>query len=184
MTAALPPLWILSGKREAGKTSFCRRLISAAQGRGIDTAGLISPAIFIQGKKIGFNILNVRTGESRPLAQLRGEEMDGIVTHRWKFDESNFTWGAEVLADSVPCGLLVVDELGPLELEQGRGWVTGIAALSGQEYTAAVVVIRPELTAKAKSLWSHAGIVEIDPIQSHDEETQLVEKILLPFLKT
>ena len=59
------------------------------------------------------------------------------------------------------CDLLIVDELGPIELERGEGWQNGIAALNSGEYQAAVVVIRPELLDAASQLWPNASLITI-----------------------
>ena len=54
-------------------------------------------------------------------------------------------WGNHVLSNSTPCDLLVVDELGPLEIDRGTGWQAGLAAVDSKEYAVAVVVVRAEL---------------------------------------
>jgi nucleoside-triphosphatase THEP1 len=127
-----PPLFILSGPREIG---------------------VLSPAVFENGIKTGIDILDIRSGISHRLANLRQNENVGIFTERWVFSQETLTWGNEVLAASTPCDLLIVDELGPIELESGGGWQNGILALSTGQYRAAVVVIRPELLDKAFKLW-------------------------------
>jgi len=55
----------------------------------------------------------------------------------------------------------VVDELGPLEFEEGRGWLTGLAAVDCGAFTAAVVVVRPRLLAEARRRWPGAEVVEV-----------------------
>jgi hypothetical protein len=63
-----------------------------------------------------------------------------------------------VRAQAVPCGLLVVDELGPLEFERAQGWLSGLTALDSGEYELGLVVIRPELMGAALARWPEAGI--------------------------
>lgn len=176
-----PPLWIITGQREGGKTSFCRALLEEAGKRKIDAAGVISPAIFSNGIKTGFELVNIRTGAKRLLAVLRHGDRPGIATDHWQFDTQSFAWGSEILENSVPCELLIVDELGPLEFEQKGGWQSGISSLSSGKYKCAVVVIRPELLVKAQSLWPHGRIIQVDHILSQDETAARIEEIFSSF---
>jgi hypothetical protein len=86
-----------------------------------------------------------------------------MSTSGWILDETVMAWGNVVLQAATPCDLLIVDELGPLEWEQGRGWLAGLAAVDSGAYGRAVIVVRPELLALALARWSHAGVIEIGP---------------------
>lgn len=181
MTNPPPPLWIITGDRAAGKTRFCSDLAAEAGKRKIDTAGVLSPAFVENGKKTGFQITNIRSGETRQLAVLRSNDRSNTVTQHWQFDQQNLVWGNEVLTSAVPCGLLIVDELGPLELEQGKGWTAGIQVLSSGKYTAAAVVIRPELLAKALALWPQATVINVDHLLTEDESKERIGRLLSVF---
>jgi nucleoside-triphosphatase THEP1 len=169
-----PPMYIISGQREVGKTSFLSRLYRQALVENIDVAGVISPAVFEEGKKIGIDLLDPRTGERKRLANLRHQEETGIFTERWAFDSQIMQWGNDLLACSVPSDLLIVDELGPIELEQGKGWQNGIWALNQNACKAALVVIRPELIETALKLWPQAQTLVI----GETSDTQQVELTL------
>jgi nucleoside-triphosphatase THEP1 len=137
-------LVILSGLRGSGKTTACLRLIERARQRGLNCAGIISPARFQDGRKVGIDVLDVGTGERRALAeadQLPGE----LRTTAFRFDTRAVEWGADRLNVACPCDVLIVDELGPLELERGQGWVNVLDVLRDGEFKLAVVVVRPEL---------------------------------------
>ncbi len=137
-------LVIVSGPRGSGKTTACLRLIERARQRGLNCAGLISPARFQAGRKVGIDVLDVRSGERRALAeadQLPG----GLRTLAFRFDPSAVVWGADHLNTACPCDVLVVDELGPLELERGQGWVNALDVLRDGQFRLAVIVVRPEL---------------------------------------
>ena len=160
-----PPLFIVTGPREVGKTSFIKYLLNLAKANGVDAAGVLSPAVFVEEKKTGINLQDPRTGVSQRLAILRHSENEGVFTERWLFSKEVMDWGNELLASAIPCDLLIVDELGPIELERGEGWQNGITALSSGEYQAAVVVIRPELLDTASQLWPNANIITIQSNQ-------------------
>jgi nucleoside-triphosphatase THEP1 len=172
-----PPLFIISGQREVGKTSFLSRLYRQALAEKIDVAGVISPAVFEGGQKIGIDLLDPRTGDRKRLAILRHQEETGIFTERWAFDSDIMQWGNDLLARSVPCDLLIVDELGPIELEQGKGWQNGVWALNQNTCKAAFVVIRPELIEIALKLWPHGQILVISEI-SETQQADLTLQII------
>ena len=159
--AGLPLFFILSGPREIGKTTFLKQLIKQTQDLQIRVAGVISPAVVENGQKTAIDLVDLSTSRVKRLANLRMTESQGIYTERWAFSSESLEWGNQILAASIPCDLLIVDELGPIELERGQGWQKGILALSSNQFQAAVAVIRPELLDKAFSLWPQAKLMEI-----------------------
>jgi nucleoside-triphosphatase THEP1 len=154
-------LFLLSGPREIGKTTFLKFMLEQTEGQRITRAGVISPAVFANGQKIGIDLTEVKTGITKRLANRREARIEGILTGRWTFIPEVMEWGNQILATSTPCDLLFVDELGPIELERGEGWQNGVHALSSNMYQIAIAVIRPELIEKATSLWPSARQVAI-----------------------
>lgn len=157
---------LLTGAIGCGKTTYCRTEIDAARRAGLDVAGVLSPARFEQGVKVGIDVLDLRSGELRPLAHLHRAEavsdVTGIVTQRWRFDAETLAWANQALATATLCDLLVVDELGPLELEQGHGWTAGLAAIDMRAFDAALVVVRHSLIAQVLVRWPDAGVTPIE----------------------
>jgi nucleoside-triphosphatase len=131
-----PPILILTGPRGSGKTTACLELIERARRSGLDCAGLVSPATLSGGVRTGADVVDVRTGERHPFT-VEGE--------RRMFDHGVLAWAANRMEGACPCDLLVVDEIGPLELIQGRGWRNALDVVGTCGYRLAVVVVRPEL---------------------------------------
>lgn len=161
---ALSVRLIVTGERGGGKTLFCRALVEAARAHPgpPEIAGVISPRVYEGEVQVGIEAEDLRTGERRLLARRRAadEPAAGEATRLWRFDPGALAWGDEVLASAVPCGVLVVDELGPLEFEEGRGWLAGLTAVDSGAFRAAVVVVRPRLLAPARRRWPDALVVE------------------------
>ena len=156
-------LWIISGARGAGKTSLCARLVEMARQAGWDRAGLLSPAVFEGGVKTGIAVTDLRGGETRTLARLtQPGETAAVRTVQWAFDEQVLAWGDRVLAQSTPCDLLVVDELGPLEFQRGQGWLAGLAAVDSRAYRLGLLVLRPELLETAAIRWPDGQVYTVD----------------------
>ncbi len=137
-------LAILSGPRGGGKTTLCQQLLELARQRGLDCAGIISPARIEGGRKVGIDLLDVRSGECRPLAEADGLPGE-LRTAAFRFDPGVVEWGAGLLNAACPCDVLVVDELGPLELERGQGWTNALDVLRNGPFKLALVVVRPAL---------------------------------------
>lgn len=155
-------LTIITGSQSAGKTAFCLKLMDLALKQKIDVAGVISPAEFKGDDKVGIGVIDLRSGERHSLAVLRRAGAAGISTIRWNFDSEILEWGNQVLASAVPCDLLIVDELGPLEFDRGEGWLAGLRILDSEDYKAGLVVIRPELLDKALQRWPAAWVLKIN----------------------
>jgi nucleoside-triphosphatase THEP1 len=160
-----PKLLIVTGEMGAGKTTWVRHFIDYARTQHAEVRGLFSPAIFENGVKTGIGLVNLATGEQRQLARQRTDAPDNtaqIVTKCWQFDPDVLAWGDAVLRAIIHTNILVIDEIGPLELERGAGWQSALALLDAdQQYSTACVVIRPNLVTTALSRWPHAFISTI-----------------------
>ncbi len=173
MDVSAPRLWMLTGARGAGKTTFCRSLAAHARLRGWDVAGLLSPATFEGEGKTGILAEDVRTGETHTLASAYPRPAFDLQFGKWHFDRSTLAWGNQVIESSIPCNLLIVDELGPLELTHQGGWQAALDVLSGVGYQVAMVVIRPELQVLARRFLSFSETITINRTQAIDQWVHL-----------
>lgn len=159
-------LVILTGPRGSGKTQACLKLAEAALARGKAPVGLISPAVFEDGHKTAIDLLDLGSGKRRRLAERPPPGAAGTAGLGWRFDATVLAWGNAIL-DRLPAGgLLVLDELGPLEFEHGQGLSAGLALLDARRHRLAVAVVRPELLTAALSRWPWAQTS--DPLGLND----------------
>lgn len=157
----IPRLWVFTGEVGAGKTLTCQHLVEEAREQGWNVAGILSPGVYQEGHKVAIEAVDLRRGERRLLARRRKTgEVAGVHTREWWFDPAALAWGNTVLETAVPCDLLVVDEIGPLELEYGQGWVAALAALASRAYRLGVVVLRPSLLPLA-ARWAPVHVLAI-----------------------
>ena len=153
---------LLTGSISSGKTSFCLDLAQLAKKEGLDVAGMISPAVFVESQKIAIDALDLRSWERKRLADLRTSRKSELETQRWSFHPSTVQWGNQVLGNALPCDLLIIDELGPIEFDRSEGWVEGFSAVDSRDYQLAVVVIRPSLVRSAKESWKLSLEINLD----------------------
>ncbi len=153
---------LLTGGIESGKTSLCLEVVEAAREEGVLLGGLISPAVFQNGEKVAIDVMDIKRGERMRLADGPGGRATDVETKHWAFYPEAVAWGNQVLASAVPCNLLVIDELGPLEFKRKEGWVNGFKTVASGDYHAALLVIRPSLLEEALSRWQVGKIVNLD----------------------
>jgi len=134
---------LLTAPSGGGKTTICLRTIELAQARGLCVAGILSPPVEQNGVKTAIKLRDLSTGQERILARRGGEGEPRVGC--WTFDPAAVAWGQKVLASLPPCDLLVIDEIGPLELEMGAGLTNALDALRGASYRLALVTVRPAL---------------------------------------
>jgi nucleoside-triphosphatase len=168
-----PLLFIVTGGRGAGKTTFCTRMVHAAQEAGWHTAGLITHAVYSGQQRSAIEVEDIATGQVRTLA-VRSLDDPTPGTREWKFDPNALAWGNTVLKASIPSDLLVIDELGPLEFERGSGWIDGLAVVDAMQFAIAFIVIRVELLGEALLRWGDANLVEIDTPEDSQEKAQVL----------
>lgn len=171
-----PLLFLVTGSRGTGKTTFCASLARAAREAGWQIAGMLSKPVFENKKRVAIEAEDLRTGEKRQLAVHSETPTPG--TKSWAFDDSAIEWGNQVLRSSTPCDLLIVDELGPLELKRGEGWQMGLQAVDTKDYAIAVVVIRAELLGEALMRWGDANLVEIDTPEDSARKARVLSEQL------
>ena len=136
---------ILTGERGVGKTTVCQKTVALAQARQYKCAGILTVSC-TDGAR---DVVDVRSGDLRRLTVEPGTDQ-GVIQGRFCFDAETLTWGGDVLAQAAPCHLLVIDELGPLEVERGAGWQNVFDVLSENGFRLALAVVRPELLVRVQ----------------------------------
>lgn len=136
---------VLSGDIGAGKTTWCARLATHVRAQRLHVAGLLSLGVFDAGEKIAIDLLDLSSGEQRRLAVRRSTPDPHSMTRNWQFEPATLAWGDAVLGALNACDLLIIDELGPLELLHNQGWQNAFLLLKKRQYRVACVVVRRAL---------------------------------------
>ena len=143
-------IYVVTGERGSGKSTVCAQVAREAAARGMTVAGILTERSSPE-PGAARRVVDLRSGEAKPFgtqsARGPGSGRPDPLTPSWEFDSEGFTWANDVFTRSTPCDLLIIDELGPLELLGGRGWTAALAALTSRDFGAALVVCRPSLLA-------------------------------------
>ncbi|MFH0881321.1 MAG: nucleoside-triphosphatase [Lentisphaerota bacterium] len=137
-------IFVLSGESGAGKTALCLQTVELLRQAGVQPAGLVSPARFEDGCKVEIMARDIRSGEQRQLAERNARDRESAGCG-WRFEPAALQWGDEILKSATPCDVLMIDELGSLELKHNKGWMTAWTILKAHHFQAAVIVVRPSL---------------------------------------
>jgi nucleoside-triphosphatase THEP1 len=158
-------LILVTGPSGSGKTRWCQVLAEHANARGIQADGLVSPAVFKGGHKVGIDLLDLGSGARRRLAVYRGGSGNDQIIGKWHFYEETLNWGNDILCNFGVCPLFILDELGPLELEHDVGLKNGVDLIARRRYQQACVVVRPSLLKIAQTLWPWGEVFHINSSQ-------------------
>jgi len=177
----MPDVWLgierlalVTGDIKVGKTTVVGQVVALARRQGYVCAGLWAPAHVIDGRKAGIEAVDLSSGERRLLARVATDEA-GERVGRYTFDPAVTAWANRVLAEAVAAqpDLLVIDEIGPLELERGGGLAPALEPLAAGCVPRALVVVRTwlldTLRARLPSIQIAAFAVDVETRESVPE---------------
>jgi len=138
---------VLTGQVHIGKTTLCQRVVQWAQERGYGVRGFVTLTILDEhGARLALEIRDLETGACRNLARV-DHDWGGPSVGPFHFDPQILKWAEELVirASNVGCDLLIVDEIGRLELEQGEGFQRILSLLPTTKVPRCLLVVRSSL---------------------------------------
>ncbi len=116
-------IFLLSGPVGGGKTSFLRRILSLLNSTRIPLSGFFAERVFEGGDLAGYDLVEAAILRRHPFLRKSGGEGRERIGPFF-VDPDGLRWAEAAISGSPPSSLLVVDELGPLEIEGGGHWPT------------------------------------------------------------
>ncbi len=183
---AHPAVHLLTGSQGSGKTTMMERAIARLRDDGVRVGGILSHVCSADGERTGYDIEDVLTGARAVLcrkehrADTRGEhDADSRSNHAagvqsvgpFVFHPEGLSLGAEALAvrPEHPATVVIVDEVGPLEL-RGEGWAASVRNLLNSDTPAILIVVRPALVQQIQPEWRFVAENVWDVSQTSDTE--------------
>lgn len=169
---------LVVGEPGSGKTSWCRRHIDWRRKSGSSVGGILSPAIEKQGQRVGSNALDLLTGKEVPFARLSGyrsfkggETVGGYSISK---DGILIACGAIKRAVESRCDLVVIDEVGPLEL-RGKGLMPAVELALASAVNVLIVVRSSLKGALQRRFPEYEFVVVADLTQSPSDVSELAD---------
>ena len=140
---------VICGAINSGKTSFLADFVKEAE-VSFKMGGVISPKRFEKGEFLGYDLMEVTTGMIQPI--LRKGENPGVESiGNFNIVNQGFQEGNHIIVNSLNCEILIIDEIGILELE-GRGFRRGLEKALAEYRSELVLSIRESLVGAYKEL--------------------------------
>lgn len=145
-------VFIITGGHGSGKSTLAAGVAALLPGRGFRPAGIIAEGAWKEGKREGFDLLDLSSGARTPLC--RRVPGGSVRAGEFRFFEEGLAAGRLALSAERTAGAAAVflDEIGFLELE-GGGWAPQLAELLAAGGPPAVLVVRDYLLGKVLARW-------------------------------
>jgi nucleoside-triphosphatase THEP1 len=143
-------LLIISGEVNSGKTSAIEKIILLLQSLGKKVVGVYSKGIFFENTKIGFNLININSGDTKQIASIKPDDDFIFNQGRYYFNEIVFNEFSDYLLNSPASEFIIIDEVGPLEILE-KGFYNLLKSLIDNYNGKIILVIRKRLFVKVKN---------------------------------
>jgi nucleoside-triphosphatase len=120
-------IFIITGEQGEGKTTFLQQVTGILTRYGIAVSGIWAEGSWKNSLRDSFTVVNVTTAEKMLLCNREKEDGD-YAFRKFYFKKNALLFGQKVLAATNFSQLVIIDEVGGLELK-GNGWAVSITEL-------------------------------------------------------
>lgn len=147
---------ILTGLTGSGKTTKAEEVVAALRRRGLRVGGILARGLLTDARRSGFDLEDLAAG--RTIRWCREEETaaTGERWGRFVFSQEGLQFGRSALAASTAADIMVIDEVGPLELA-GGGWSDSLDRLLAEFDGPILLVARVAVVDAVCARWGYAG---------------------------
>jgi len=112
----LKRLIFITGRPGIGKTSVLLMAVDALKARGYKVNGMVSREVRESGVRVGFEISDLETGRRGWLAHVNQPTGPQVGKYRVNLNDINVVGASSILNAVADADVVVVDEIGPMEL--------------------------------------------------------------------
>ncbi len=110
---------VLTGAVHSGKTTFLKRIIDELRKENLWIDGYLSEVVLENQEIIGYDLFDLGEKRSIPFIRIKGDK-DWERVGSYSFIPRGLSWAKGIILRGRKADILVVDEVGPLELA-GKG---------------------------------------------------------------
>jgi nucleoside-triphosphatase THEP1 len=130
---------VITGAIGIGKTTVCEKVIKIVQSSGYSCGGVLT----YKAEHGSLIALDIQTGEGAILASA-DNTFGGPRTPRYSFNPEAMKFGIRAINKALDSDVLIIDELGHLELD-GEGFAKSLELVKTGKVRNAILVIRKRL---------------------------------------
>ena len=104
------------------------------------------------------------SGEMHLLGKNEPDEAYSYKVGCWYFNPEMLQWGSICLEEAAGNDVVIFDECGFLELEQGEGLQSGLKLFDARDFKLGIMVVRPSLLPIATKRWPEAIVYDLDKV--------------------
>jgi iron complex transport system ATP-binding protein len=171
-------VFIITGPKAGGKTTFTERFIEQLKINKINIAGILSKRVIEGSETTGYDLMNIQTGNTLEFLRQAGAGQEGNIG-RFMINESGLNDGREILNSLAQkeSKLVIIDEVGLLELSND-GWAECINLLMKSQ-NHILMAVRDKFVEEVIKKWNldEAIIINIEQIDSKEAANVIVKKV-------
>lgn len=161
---------IITGETGRGKTSFLEKIIPMLKQSGFSVYGFIARACFDNEIKSGYILEDINSGVKINL--IKTEDFNGAIKFRkYYFSADGIAQGNAIIESASTFysnSILVIDEIGPMELK-GLGWSESLNKLTALQQYQTIWVVRKQILEDVINQWNLTDPVVIDISETSPE---------------
>ena len=177
--AHVQKVFIVTGSIRGGKTTFVKKLIELLKSYNIKVGGILSERVMDGSATIGYDLLNIETGEKVDFLRQNSEYGEGTIG-RFTICLKGLEEGKKILSSGIQHknNIVIIDEVGFLEI-QNKGWSVCIDQLLEKSSNHILITVRDSYVGKVKTKWNlkEGDIIDINKTNYQDAGLSIIESI-------
>jgi len=151
---------LLTGNKNEGKTTLLKELISLLKNKSIDCSGIITYGVFQNEFKHKYIVENIENGNQAVLCEFMGNEH---LPYPYQFCEPGIQLGINTLisAQYSPESVVIIDEVGPLELSE-NGWSPALNKILKNEFNTMIISVRNSIIDEVIQKWNLQNVQKLN----------------------
>jgi len=154
------PVYIITGDQREGKTTFLEETVELLKKNGFQVAGIMASGLDKAGERVGFHLVDITSGRQRLLCSTT-EKPGWPNIGKFYFDPDVILFGETLLLSIDHTHILVVDEVGPLEMN-GGGWDASLKKLVQKHRAPMIWVVRRSLAEQVIRRYQLVNVIILD----------------------